>query len=90
MNITDMYNRLDEVLTDTQSALAKVEPWYYSGKLDFIIDTATQACESTNSTKHNILCSALCMLYATKYLTPEEIDDMLPDLENLVKLQKLP
>lgn len=77
MNITEMYNELDKVLADTQS------DW----KLDDLADVAMQARNVTKTTKYNILCSILCALYVAKSIPTEEIDDMLLDIENYIKLE---
>ena len=77
MNITEIYNELDKVLTNVQS------DW----KLDDLIDVAMQARNNTKTTKYNILCSILCALYVAKSISSEEIDDMLLDAENFIKLE---
>lgn len=72
MNITEIYNELD-----------KVSDW----KLDDLIDTAMQAHNVTKTTKYNILSDILCALYIAKSMSAEEIDDMLLDAENYIKLE---
>lgn len=72
MNITEIYNELD-----------KVSNW----KLDDLIDTAMQARNNTKTTKYNILSDILCALYVAKSMSAEEIDDMLLDAENFIKLE---
>lgn len=76
MNITEIYNELDKV-ADAQS------DW----KLDDLIDVAMQAHNVTKTTKYNILCDILCALYVAKSMPVEEIDDMLLDAENYIKLE---
>ena len=76
MNISEVYNELDKV-TDSQS----------NWKLDDLIDVAMQAHNVTKTTKYNILCDILCALYVAKSIPAEEIDDMLLDAENFIKLE---